>query len=163
MNVHNEKIRFPRKPTVFLEVQPLTSRSSVLSSLLLAADPKPAAGTHGRGRLHTLVAELRVRAPTCNLTTCLDSKTSRSARRRTSSLRWSFQVLMHTDGWQPITRRAPELLLVVTQGGLVMAVHANVLMYLFCKCVLFMQCLHFHTPALMYQDTLCYLFMGSLA
>lgn len=161
--MHNEKTRFPRKPTVFLEVQPLTSRSSVLSSLLLAADPKPAAGTHGHGRLHTLAAELRVRAPTCNLTTCLDSKTSRSARRRTSSLRWSFQVLMHTDGWQPITWRAPELLLVVTQGGLVMAVHANVLMYLFCKYVLFMQCLYFHTPALMHQDTLCYLFMGSLA
>lgn len=72
-------------------------------------------------------------------------------------------MLMHTDGWQPITWQALELLVVVTQGGLVMAVHANILMYLFCKYVLFMRCLYFHTPALMHQDTLCYLFMGSLA
>ena len=48
-------------------------------------------------------------------------------------------MLMHTDGWQPITWQAPELLVVVMQGGLVVAVHTNVLMYLFCKYVLFMQ------------------------
>ena len=53
--------------------------------------------------------------------------------------------------------------MVVTWGGLVMAAHANVLMYLPCKHVLFMQCLYFHTPALMHQDILCYLFMGFLA
>lgn len=57
----------------------------------------------------------------------------------------------------------PGAFRVVTWGGLIMAAHAKVLMYLFCECVLFIQCLYFHTPALMHQATLCNLFMGSLA
>lgn len=58
--------------------------------------------------------------------------------------------------------RSLELLVVVTLGDLAMAENANVLIYLFCKYVLFIQCLYFHTLALMHQDTLCCLFMGSL-
>lgn len=72
-------------------------------------------------------------------------------------------MLMHTDGWEPITWPTLGAFRVVTLGDLVMAAYANVLIYLFCKYVLFIQCLYFHTPALMHQDTLCYLFMGSLS
>lgn len=41
--------------------------------------------------------------------------------------------------------RSLELFMVATLGDLAMAAYANVLIYLFCKYVLFMQCLYFHT------------------
>lgn len=53
--------------------------------------------------------------------------------------------------------------MVVTLGDLVTAAYTNVLIYLFCKCVLFIPCLYLHSLALVHQDTLCCLFMGSLA
>lgn len=66
------------------------------------------------------------------------------------------------DGSQSLGRSL-ELFVVVTLADLAMAAYANVLIYLFCKYVLFTQCLHFHTLAPTHRDTLCYLFMGSLA